>query len=109
MMIGIHSCRLSAFSRVLTSQGKSRIAHSVEGRCWSTLASSMVLRCMRMLSHEEDCFILCKEGRISNIINRNREFKSALRLIEELPISIECETHSLIILHHVFDAFHSHC
>ena len=54
---------------------------------------------------QKNCFVLRKKGRISNIIDRNREFKSALGLVKKLPISIERETHSLVILHHVFNAF----
>jgi hypothetical protein len=61
------------------------------------------------IPHKKDCFVLRKKGRISNIIDSNREFKSALRLVKKLPISIERETHSLVIFHHIFNAFHIVC
>jgi hypothetical protein len=58
------------------------------------------------VSHEKDRFVLRKERRISNIIDGNREFKSALRSVKKLPISIERETYFFVVLDHVFDAVH---
>jgi hypothetical protein len=62
----------------------------------------MVLRC----PHEQNGFVLRKESRVSSVVDGNREFKSAFRLVKELPISVEAETNSFVILHHVFDGCH---
>jgi hypothetical protein len=84
------------------------LAHSVR-RGLPLLFRPSLLNNLKMLanvSHEKDCFVFGKEGRIADIIDRDWELKSAFCLIKEFAISVECKAYLFVILHHVFDASH---